>query len=128
MIDTNEFLTHARVDAEMIEVWIEAGWLVPHRDADDQRFSDVDLARALLIRDLQQDMGVNEEGVSVVLDLIDQIHGLRRTLRELLPAVCASRPATGRNPQARAEFRAAQSPRSMAAAVSASSRRASPYG
>jgi chaperone modulatory protein CbpM len=88
MIDTNEFLTHARVDAEMIEVWIEAGWLVPHRDADDQRFSDVDLARALLIRDLQQDMGVNEEGVSVVLDLIDQIHGLRRTLRELLSAVC----------------------------------------
>lgn len=88
MIDTIEFLTHARVDAEMLETWIEAGWLVPRRDADDQRFSDADLARAQLIRDLQQDMGVNEEGVSVVLDLIDQIHGLRRTLRELLSAVC----------------------------------------
>src|SRR5260370_29433068 len=88
MIDTNEFLIHARVNAEVLEVWIEAGWVVPRRDADDQRFSDVDLARALLIRDLQHDMGVNEEGVSVVLDLIDQIHGLRRTLRELLSAVC----------------------------------------
>jgi len=64
MIDTNEFLIHARVNAEMLEAWIEAGWLVPRRDADDQRFSDVDLARALLIRDLQ------------------------RTLRELLAAVC----------------------------------------
>src|SRR6266853_1411836 len=91
MVDTNEFLIHARVNAEMLEAWIEAGWLVPRRDADDQRFSDVDLARAQLIRDLQQDMGVNDEGVSVVLDLIDQIHGLRRTLRELLSAVCAER-------------------------------------
>jgi chaperone modulatory protein CbpM len=88
MIDTSEFLTHARVDAEMLEAWIEVGWLVPRRDADDRRFSDVDLARAQLIRDLQQDMGVNDEGVSVALDLIDQIHGLRRTLRELLSAVC----------------------------------------
>jgi chaperone modulatory protein CbpM len=87
MIDTSEFLTYARVDAEMLEAWIEAGWLVPRRDAEDQRFSDVDLARAQLIRDLQRDLGVNDEGVSVVLDLIDQIHGLRRTLRELLTAV-----------------------------------------
>src|SRR5260370_41550299 len=89
MIDTNEFLIHARVNAEMLEAWIEAGWLVPRRDADDHRVSDVDLARALLVRDLQQDMGVNEEGVSVVLDLIDQIHGLRRALRGLLSPVCA---------------------------------------
>ncbi len=88
MVDPSEFPTYARVDAEMLEAWIEVGWLVPRRDADDQRFSDVDLARAQLIRDLQQDMGVNDEGVSVVLDLIDQIHGLRRTLRELLSAVC----------------------------------------
>lgn len=87
MIDTSEFLAHVRVDANILEAWIEAGWLVPRRDAD-ERFSDVDLARAQLIRDLQRDMGVNDEGVSVALDLIDQIHGLRRTLRELLSAVC----------------------------------------
>jgi chaperone modulatory protein CbpM len=87
MVDTKEFLTHAHVDAEMLEAWIEAGWLVPRRDSDIGQFSNVDVARAQLIRDLQQDMGVNDEGVSVVLDLIDQIHGLRRTLRELLTAV-----------------------------------------
>src|SRR5260370_26121041 len=96
MVDPSEFPTHARVDAEMLEAWIEAGWLVPRRDADDRRFSDVDLARAQLIRDLQQDMGVNEEGVSVVLDLIDQIHGLRRTRRAVLAAVCAQ-PETTRD-------------------------------
>jgi chaperone modulatory protein CbpM len=87
MIDTSEFLTHARVDAEVLETWIEAGWLVLRQDPDAGGFSDIDVARAQLIRDLQQDIGVNEEGVSVILDLIDQIHGLRRTLRELISAV-----------------------------------------
>ena|SRR2546423_8537954 len=87
MIDTSEFLTHVRVEAEILETWVEAGWLLPSRDADVRRFSDADMARAQLIRDLQQDLGVNEEGVSIILDLIDQVHGLRRTLRELLAAV-----------------------------------------
>ena len=87
MIDTSEFLAHARVDAEVLETWIEAGWLVLRQDSDASGFSDIDVARAQLIRDLQQDIGVNEEGVSVILDLIDQIHGLRRTLRELISAV-----------------------------------------
>ena len=87
MIDTSEFLAHARVDAEVLETWIEAGWLVLRQDSDAGGFSDIDVARAQLIRDLQEDLGVNEEGVSVILDLIDQIHGLRRTLRELISAV-----------------------------------------
>jgi chaperone modulatory protein CbpM len=96
MIDTNEFLIHARVNAEMLEAWIEAGWLVQRQDPDVGEFSDVDLARAQLIRDLQRDLGVNEEGVSIILALIDQIHGLRRTLRDLLAAV-SEEPETTRD-------------------------------
>ena len=42
-----------------------------------------------LIRDLQADIGVNDEGVGVILDLIDQVHGLRRTLGDLLSAIHA---------------------------------------
>jgi len=44
----------------------------------------MDLARARLIRDLKNDLGVNDEGVGVILHLLDQIHGLRRTLEDLL--------------------------------------------
>ena len=47
-------------------------------------FSEGDLARAKLIRDLIQDLGVNDEGVGVILNLLDQLHGLRRTLADLL--------------------------------------------
>jgi chaperone modulatory protein CbpM len=96
MIDSNEFLIHARVNAEVLEAWVEAGWLVPRREPAGGEFSDVDLARAQLIRDLQQDLGVNDEGVSVILDLIDQVHGLRRTLRELLAAI-SQEPETTRH-------------------------------
>lgn len=65
-----------------------AGWLLPRDNGHARRFSEADLARARLIRDLKTDMGVNDEGITVVLDLVDQVHGLRRTLRELLAAIC----------------------------------------
>ena len=84
-----EFLLAARVDATVLETWVTAGWLVPRRDQEAADFSEADLARACLIRDLQHDMGVNEEAIPIILDLIDQVHGLRRMLREVATAVCA---------------------------------------
>jgi chaperone modulatory protein CbpM len=91
---TGEFLIHAGLDAQVLDAWIEAGWLRPHGDQSsrelsnmnfsDLEFSDIDLARARLIGDLRGDLGVNDEAIPVVLDLIDQIHGLRRLVRELV--------------------------------------------
>ena len=85
---TREFLLAARLDATAVEAWVEAGWLVPRRDEEANDFSDADVARARLIRDLQHDMGVNEEAIPIILDLIDQVHGLRTMLREVATAVC----------------------------------------
>jgi chaperone modulatory protein CbpM len=34
-------------------------------------------------------LGINDEGIPVILDLVDQLHGLRRTLRDLLSAIHA---------------------------------------
>jgi chaperone modulatory protein CbpM len=86
---TREFLLAARLDAAALTAWIEAGWLVPRRDQEAQDFSEADLARARLIRDLQRDMGVNEEAIPIILGLIDQVHGLRQMLRGVATAVCA---------------------------------------
>ena len=83
-----EFLLAARLDAAALEGWIEAGWLMPRRDEQAAEFSEADLARARLILDLQHDMGVNEEAIPIILDLIDQVHGLRRMLRDVATAVC----------------------------------------
>jgi chaperone modulatory protein CbpM len=84
MITIQEFLLRARVEHRSLEAWIAAGWLVPPQTEPELMFSDVDLARAQLIRDLREDLGVNDEGISVVLHLLDQMHGLRRSMQDLL--------------------------------------------
>jgi len=70
-----------------LHVWIEYGWIRPARAAEDYHFSELDIARVSLIADLRQRMGINDEAVPVVLDLMDQIYGLRRELRRVLDVV-----------------------------------------
>src|SRR5918998_4293699 len=87
MFGSREFLLRARLDAASREAWIEAGWLVPERAGPERAFSELDLARARLIRDLREGMGVNEEGIGIALALLDQVHGLRRALRRVSSAL-----------------------------------------
>jgi chaperone modulatory protein CbpM len=82
MITRAEILLRIGIAEETFEAWCEAGWL---RQAAD--YAEADLARAALIRDLTERLGVNEEGVDVALSLLDQIHGLRRALREVSAAL-----------------------------------------
>src|ERR1700744_2753620 len=80
MITEREFLERARLDRRNLGVWIEEEWLIPARPAGELAFTDMDLARASLIRDLKDNMGVNDEGLGVVLHLLDQMHPLSRAL------------------------------------------------
>ena len=89
MFESREFLLRARLDAASLEAWIEAGWLVPRRSGSERVFSELDLARAWLIRDLRDGMGVNDEGIAVALGLLDQVHGLRQALWRMSSALHA---------------------------------------
>ena len=91
MISVQEFLVRARLDPRSLEAWIGAGWLIPPQTDPEPAFTDIDLARAQLIRDLREDLGVNDEGISVVLHLVDQVHGLRRSMQQLLAAMREAR-------------------------------------
>jgi chaperone modulatory protein CbpM len=88
IMDRPEFLRRARIDTDTIELWLDAGWLA-QRGASGEwtAFSEIDLARSRLIQDLTRDLGVNDQGVPIILDLIDQLHGLRSALRDLLVAL-----------------------------------------
>lgn len=66
-----------------LRVWVRQGWIRPAAKAK-QPFSEADLARAALIRDLEDKLGFDEEQVPVLLNLIDQIHGLRAKLKTVL--------------------------------------------
>lgn len=83
IVSKQEFLVHAGVHAPTLEFWIEQRWLIPDESPEGARFSERDIARARLIQDLKGDMGVNDEGVDVILHLIDQLHGLRGALAKL---------------------------------------------
>jgi chaperone modulatory protein CbpM len=86
-MEMHEFLEIARLDREKLEGWIEAGWLVPGNEGNAWLFSGIDVARAQLIRDLKTDMGVNDEGVAIILHLLDQLYGLRATLNGIASAI-----------------------------------------
>jgi chaperone modulatory protein CbpM len=103
-MDRREFLLRARIDPDAIDLWVDAGWLTPGQASGEWTFSEIDLARTRLIQDLTENFGVNDEGVPIILGLVDQLHGLRRVLRELLVAI-RTQPANTRERFA-AELRA----------------------
>jgi chaperone modulatory protein CbpM len=95
-----EFLLAAQLESRALETWIEDGWLVPRKKSKAGPFSEIDVARAQLIRDLGK-LGVNEEGIPIILDLLDQLHGLRSTLRGLLSTMAAQPAAQKRRSRRR---------------------------
>jgi chaperone modulatory protein CbpM len=72
-VEHPEFLSRAHLQAEVLQAWVAAGWLTPSTEVGTEggapRFTEID--------------------VGVILDLIDQVHGLRRTLGDLLSAIHA---------------------------------------
>jgi chaperone modulatory protein CbpM len=78
-----DFLSASGIQVQTLEFWLEQEWIIPEETAAGVNFSDRDVARARLIQDLKNDFGVNEEGVDVILHLLDQIHGLRRAIAAL---------------------------------------------
>jgi len=84
MITERDFLERAQLDRATLSIWIEEEWLIPSRAAQELAFTEMDLARANLIHDLKDKMGVNDAGLGVILHLLDQMHALRRALADTL--------------------------------------------
>ena len=82
-METQEFIRRSHLDAATLNVWIDEQWLIPRASGSALQFSDADLARARLIRDLKLDLGVNDEGIAIILHLLDQLHGLRSLVRDI---------------------------------------------
>lgn len=86
MLSEKEFIEQTQVSQITLRAWISEEWLRPAETAGEMTFTEIDLARARLIADLTHDMGVNDAGVGVILHLIDQMHGLRRAMNDLMDA------------------------------------------
>jgi chaperone modulatory protein CbpM len=80
MITRTDFLLRSHVDEATLDIWIVEEWLLPQQIAGDVQFTEADLARARLIQELERDLGINREGIGVILNLLDQLHSLRQAL------------------------------------------------
>ena len=68
------------IDREVLLHFIEWKWIHPVDDTH-QILDEEDIARALLIWQLQQDFGVNQEAIPIILHLIDQLNCLHIELK-----------------------------------------------
>lgn len=85
-MERREFLIVARLDEQSLDHWIAAGWLMPHAQSESDYLTELDLARAHLIRDLCE-LGANDEAIPIILDLVDHVHTLRRTVEDLVTGI-----------------------------------------
>jgi chaperone modulatory protein CbpM len=92
MIGAEELIRRfAGLDRTELARWIERRWIVPEarREADRESwlFHEVDVARVELILDIRREFSPDEETLSLVLGLLDQVYSLRRQMRRLCHAI-----------------------------------------
>lgn len=75
------------VDRPTLETYIERSWVRPIVRRQEWYFEDIDLARIRLVRHLQHDILVNDEAMDVVLNLLDQLYGMRAQMHALRYAI-----------------------------------------
>lgn len=92
MIALSELLVRVQgLERHELIRWVENQWVLPERRDDTWVFHEVDVARVELIREIRQEFSIDDEGVPIVLGLLDQVYALRRQLRRLCDAL-ASQP------------------------------------
>ena len=85
----------AGLSPELVIRFVFFRWIVPleltadisidlDKDAENLLLDDEDIARARLICELQQELGVNDESIPIILNLIDQLHRIRTEMENRL--------------------------------------------
>jgi chaperone modulatory protein CbpM len=93
MIDIEAVFTQVSgLDAGDLERWILNAWVRPAGDAGRYKFREIDVARVRLILELRDELQVNEDALPVVLLLLDQLHDLRRRMREVSEVIAVLAP------------------------------------
>lgn len=83
-----------RLTAVHVERWVARGLLRPVGPVEAWSFEQIDVARAHLLVELVDDIGLDDDVVETVLGLVDQVHTLRSQLGLLAKAIAEQPPAT----------------------------------
>jgi chaperone modulatory protein CbpM len=77
----------SRIDRATLEGYIARQWVRPHRKQESWYFEEIDIARLQLVCLLTQEVEVNDEGMDVVLSLLDQLYGTRAHVQKVMHAI-----------------------------------------
>ncbi len=77
----------AALDRVELERWIENRWVLPDEEGGRWLFHEVDIARVELILEIRSEFAVDDEALSLMLNLLDQLYSLRRQMRRLCDAL-----------------------------------------
>jgi len=66
---------------------VETECVVPQQAGGATVFTEAELARIELCCELSDDLDLDDEALPVVMNLLDQVHGLRRQMRVMLRAI-----------------------------------------
>ena|SRR5215469_1550719 len=93
MIAFEELLDRfVRLDRRELTRWVENRWVLPERRGKTWVFHEIDVARVELILEVRQEFAIDDEALSLVLGLLDQVYDLRRQLGRLCDALAAQSP------------------------------------
>ena len=88
MIDLDQLMRRfAGLERTEVLRWVEQRWLLPEQQNGRWVFHDVDIARVELILEIRRGFVVEDETMSLVLGLLDQVYSLRRQMRRLAGAI-----------------------------------------
>jgi chaperone modulatory protein CbpM len=77
----------AELDTAELARWVENRWVLPEREGERFLFREVDVARVELILEIRREYTVDDDALSLVLGLLDQMYSLRRQMRRLCDAL-----------------------------------------
>jgi chaperone modulatory protein CbpM len=78
----HDIVVTQRIERGFVLRCLHRHWVTPCNPSE-MLFDEEDLARLLLIRDLVERFEVNDEGISVILHLLDQLYFTRNQLEKL---------------------------------------------
>jgi len=93
MISLEDLLhRHTALDRRELVAWVENRWVLPERCDKTWIFHEVDVARVELILEIRQEFAIEDDALSLVLGLLDQVYDLRRQLGRLCDALAIQPP------------------------------------
>ena len=79
--------TIARLTSDRLTEYLAAEIVIPEQSEQGLRYQRIDVARLELACELHDQYDMEADALSMMISLIDQMHGLRAELREVLNAV-----------------------------------------